>query len=147
MPITIACPSCSKRFDLPDSTAGKTARCKACGQVFKIPAIKRASPNVTSTPSIAQADRTTHKPPSNTQSPSFDKLRGMPLDEYGDLPVLEFDTPGQGGSGVEKRKPTREEFSDDEVLEFDEPAEFEADQPALPPMARASAPSTLQAPV
>jgi hypothetical protein len=37
MPIAIACPGCSKRYDLADEFAGKTAKCKQCGQVFKIP--------------------------------------------------------------------------------------------------------------
>ena len=38
MPITIACPGCMTRYSLPDSTAGKTAKCKKCEQVFRVPA-------------------------------------------------------------------------------------------------------------
>ena len=67
MPISIACPSCSKRFTLPESAAGKTGRCKDCGQVFKIPTLGRAVPSPSSEPS---------------PSASIDQLR------YADIPGL-----------------------------------------------------------
>lgn len=37
MPIPVACPSCGKQLQAPDSAAGKRAKCPACGNVFAIP--------------------------------------------------------------------------------------------------------------
>lgn len=37
MAIRFACPNCGKTFELPESAAGKKARCKKCTTVFEIP--------------------------------------------------------------------------------------------------------------
>lgn len=36
--IQTKCPSCGKQYKMPDETAGKKAKCKACGMVMQIPA-------------------------------------------------------------------------------------------------------------
>ncbi|WP_435009512.1 prolyl oligopeptidase family serine peptidase [Tundrisphaera lichenicola] len=37
MAITFDCPGCGKGYSLGDEVAGKKARCKSCGQVFRVP--------------------------------------------------------------------------------------------------------------
>jgi len=37
MPIVLECPGCGKRYEVESSLAGKKARCKQCGEVFRIP--------------------------------------------------------------------------------------------------------------
>jgi dienelactone hydrolase/transcription elongation factor Elf1 len=44
MSISFQCEKCGKLYEVPDNTAGKSARCKQCGQVMKIPAPARAQP-------------------------------------------------------------------------------------------------------
>src|SRR4051794_8935391 len=38
MAISIECTHCHKRYNAPDSMAGKKVKCKHCGKVFAIPA-------------------------------------------------------------------------------------------------------------
>jgi hypothetical protein len=38
MAIAFACESCGRRYEVSDAPAGKTGRCKACGQPMRIPA-------------------------------------------------------------------------------------------------------------
>ena len=56
MPVKIACPKCSKKYTLPDSTLGKTVKCKACNTAFRTrkpnPA---AQPSATSRPANPKA--------------------------------------------------------------------------------------------
>jgi hypothetical protein len=40
MPIQTTCPHCDKDYSLPDTAAGKTFRCKGCGQNFAAPAAR-----------------------------------------------------------------------------------------------------------
>ena len=49
MSIVAICGSCQKKYKLPDEWAGKTAKCKACGQPMKIPAAGGASQAVSAT--------------------------------------------------------------------------------------------------
>lgn len=42
MMIQVKCGSCGRQYKLPDETAGKRARCKACGEAMAIPAAKPA---------------------------------------------------------------------------------------------------------
>jgi hypothetical protein len=37
MPLTLACPTCGKRFQVPDSAAGKQGRCPGCKHLLQIP--------------------------------------------------------------------------------------------------------------
>lgn len=37
MPLLITCPRCQAKAEVPDSVAGHTATCRACGQTFQIP--------------------------------------------------------------------------------------------------------------
>src|SRR5262249_45948890 len=37
MSISLSCEKCGKLYEMPDSAAGKRARCKQCGHEFRIP--------------------------------------------------------------------------------------------------------------
>src|SRR4051812_8232152 len=37
MPITVECSSCGKQYNAPEAMAGKSVKCKNCGQIFQIP--------------------------------------------------------------------------------------------------------------
>lgn len=43
MPISIACPSCSKPYNVPDKLAGKQVRCQQCSHVFTVAALQPAA--------------------------------------------------------------------------------------------------------
>lgn len=65
--IQVKCPSCGKGYKLPDNTAGKKTRCKACGEVIEIPglaaaALSKAPP--VSAPTHPVAPPTAPQPPS-----------------------------------------------------------------------------------
>lgn len=40
MPVSVACPSCKKKYTLPDKMLGKPVKCPACNAQFRIPAAK-----------------------------------------------------------------------------------------------------------
>lgn len=42
MPIKAVCPKCQTNYRLPESAAGKSARCKKCGASFKVPVLEPA---------------------------------------------------------------------------------------------------------
>ena len=42
--IDFACPHCAKRFRVPPDLAGRTARCKSCGNMLTVPAPAAAAP-------------------------------------------------------------------------------------------------------
>ena len=42
MPISIQCPQCEARFQVPDNLAGRRGKCKACGAVITVPAAEAA---------------------------------------------------------------------------------------------------------
>ncbi len=44
MPIVLNCSGCGKRYELADALAGKTGRCKQCGQILKIPVPRTLTP-------------------------------------------------------------------------------------------------------
>jgi transposase-like protein len=44
MPIRATCPSCDKSYTLNDALAGKSLRCKSCGEVFQVSAATPARP-------------------------------------------------------------------------------------------------------
>ena len=41
MPITMNCSSCGKTLSVPDTAAGKKAKCPACGQIMTVPEVIR----------------------------------------------------------------------------------------------------------
>lgn len=69
MPLAIVCPGCSKRYDLADEAAGKTAKCKQCGQVFKVPVPRRMSVPGPQVPAAASARSTPQPRPEPLRPP------------------------------------------------------------------------------
>jgi ubiquitin-protein ligase/DNA-directed RNA polymerase subunit RPC12/RpoP len=50
--ISFACPHCQKSFTVPDSYAGRKARCKGCGQELQVPAADVSPATATSRPPL-----------------------------------------------------------------------------------------------
>ena len=62
---TIVCPECGKRYNLPASAAGQTAKC-ACGKRFRIGAIRATAAGVSSSANPAALTTTSKTPQSAT---------------------------------------------------------------------------------
>src|SRR5690349_8501641 len=57
MPVVeVPCPGCGAKLKAPDNMAGKKAKCKKCGQTFRIPASGVAA-GVPLTSSVADGDK------------------------------------------------------------------------------------------
>jgi predicted Zn finger-like uncharacterized protein len=75
--IEFLCPSCQRRFKVPDEVAGRSARCKACGSVFTVPAgqraaqviVQAATPEATSRPAPSPKPATARAPLLNPRLP------------------------------------------------------------------------------
>src|SRR6184192_2244960 len=44
MPLSVECPECGARYNVPDKLAGKRAKCKKCGATIPIPAAASDDP-------------------------------------------------------------------------------------------------------
>ena len=60
MPITASCGNCGKTYQAPDKFAGKSVRCKACGEVFRIDAGEGAMDLDALEASVSGEDLPTH---------------------------------------------------------------------------------------
>jgi hypothetical protein len=75
MALTIACPGCMKRYTLDESMAGRTARCKDCGQVFAVPSPAGRAPSAP----VAGAPKAAPPPtPAPSPRPSAPSSRTAP---------------------------------------------------------------------
>lgn len=52
MAIPLDCPSCGKRLNAPDSSAGKKAKCPACGTIVVVPDVIRDAEEVGAAPNV-----------------------------------------------------------------------------------------------
>jgi len=72
MPIAATCPGCRKNYQVAESAAGKTVRCKACGVKFKVPR-----------PEPAQDDDALFAELIGDESEAEDSDQAAPGDEFG----------------------------------------------------------------
>lgn len=78
MPVKIACPKCSKKYTLPDSTLGKTVKCKACGTAFRT-----RKPNPAAQPSATSRPANPVARPSKPAQANPDQQANSDLTEFG----------------------------------------------------------------
>ncbi len=97
MSIAFACPGCAKTYEVSDTLAGKTGRCKACGQPFKIP-VPRTLRTQPPAPEPLSADDLDVDPPLRAPTPTPAPARPSPRSEparpappvYDDLPAYDM---------------------------------------------------------
>ena len=78
MPVKIACPKCSKKYTLPDSTLGKTVKCKACDTAFRT-----RKPNPAAQPSATSRPANPVARPSKPAQANPDQQANSDLTEFG----------------------------------------------------------------
>ena len=78
MPVKIACPKCSKKYTLPDSTLGKTVKCKACNTAFRT-----RKPNPAAQPSATRRPANPVARPSKPAQANPDQQANSDLTEFG----------------------------------------------------------------
>lgn len=78
MPVKIACPKCSKKYTLPDSTLGKTVKCKACNTAFRT-----RKPNPAAQPSATSRPANPVARPSKPAQANPDQQANSDLTEFG----------------------------------------------------------------
>lgn len=66
MPITVACAQCGQKYRVKEHLAGKTARCKSCGQPMHIPALASEERSPAGSPIYRHKERTTDLAASET---------------------------------------------------------------------------------
>lgn len=71
MPISFACGQCGKDYEVPGEMAGRRVRCKACGNVFRLPKAHAPDTAVDSGYELERAEEPVAPPP----SPQVDLLR------------------------------------------------------------------------
>ena len=78
MPVKIACPKCSKKYTLPNSTLGKTVKCKACDTAFRT-----RKPNPAAQPSATSRPANPVARPSKPAQANPDQQANSDLTEFG----------------------------------------------------------------
>ena len=107
----IACPGCSKQYNVPDSAAGQTATCKACGKKFRINKVTKKSTAKQAKQQPSQAKRA----PAEIQQPAMVSLPEVKADDDfwdDDIPepttsVVKEPIPAQTSRNSSPSKPTK----------------------------------------
>ena len=59
--ISFTCDKCGKAFKLPDQYAGKTARCKVCGNALTVPEVKVLAESIATIPAPSKIPMRTRR--------------------------------------------------------------------------------------
>jgi predicted Zn finger-like uncharacterized protein len=82
MPLTICCPSCSTRLQVPDNAAGRNVKCPKCGTVMSVPGKAAARP----APSAIRPARAAPPPADDVEEPPAPPRRRREEDDDAPAP-------------------------------------------------------------
>jgi zinc-ribbon domain/SmpA / OmlA family len=100
MPIQIACPKCSKSYNLADTMQGKNVKCKNCANVFLVGPVAVKTSTAAKSPSTVATAKGPAKPlPKKTKPADDDVMEVLPADDDDDDPDVE-DRPARNSANA-----------------------------------------------